>query len=132
MSLLGAKIFNILPALSRHALIKTYNSPFIFQRSFAVSNNFLKKSGDTPDPEADVFLLGNKDKKIKMKYSEVLEKVGDRRLVKVQITKKAESDLPLFKIMSDVDLEIAARKARTESTYLGSRTIYGEEELVLD
>ena len=33
-------------------------------------------------------------------------KVGDRKLVKVQMTKKADADLPMFKIMSDVDLEV--------------------------
>jgi len=96
----------------------------IDQRNFSASKSLLKKD---LGPDDDVILLGNKDKQMKMKYSEIIEKVGDRKLVKIQMTKKAESDLPMFKIMSDVDLEIAARKARAESKYLGSKLIYETE-----
>eukprot|EP00090_Calanus_glacialis_P008188 TRINITY_DN16503_c0_g1_i1.p1 TRINITY_DN16503_c0_g1~~TRINITY_DN16503_c0_g1_i1.p1 ORF type:complete len:210 (-),score=62.92 TRINITY_DN16503_c0_g1_i1:54-683(-) len=124
MSILGSKMHQLFPIISRATIIRKISNPNIIQRNFTVSNTFLKKSLENLDPESKVILLGNKDKKIEMKYSEVLEKVGERKLVKVQMTKKADLDLPMFKIMSDVDLEIAARKARTESNYLGSRTIY--------
>lgn len=121
-------MYRISPTITKACLIKSNAIPFLSQRNLAISSSLLKKSFDSLDPGADVILLGNKEKKIKMTYSEILEKVGDRKLVKVQQTKSkiksAESDLPMFKIMSDVDLEIAARKARTESNYMGSRTIY--------
>jgi len=121
-------MYRISPTITKACLIKSNAIPVLSQRNLAISSCFLKKSFDSLEPEADVILLGNKEKKIKMTYSEILEKVGDRKLVKVQQTKSkiksAESDLPMFKIMSDVDLEIAARKARTESNYMGSRTIY--------
>ena len=39
------------------------------------------------------------------RYKELLEKAGDRNLVRVKTTKIAES-VPRFRIMSDVDLEV--------------------------
>ena len=39
------------------------------------------------------------------RYKELLEKAGDRNLVRVKTTKIAES-VPKFRIMSDVDLEV--------------------------
>jgi len=121
-------MYKILSTLSRtsSALYESKSYNIITRRNLAVSSFLLKKG---LDPTADVILLGNKDKQIKMKYSEVLDKVGDRKLVKIQMTKKVEAALPMFKIMSDVDLEIAARKARaeTKSGYLGSKVIYETE-----
>jgi len=124
MSLFGL-LQHRLPGLSKtllnNAVVQNYTP---YSRNFSVTHFIFKKNVDSIDPEASVILLGNKDKQTKMKYSELLEKVGQRKLVKVHISKKTESDLPLFKIMSDVDLEIAARKARAESAYLGSKTMY--------
>ena len=106
MSLLGL-VQHRLPVLSKTLL----QNPVVlnytpYSRNFSVTHTIFKKNADSIDPEAPVILLGNKDKQTKMKYSELLEKVGQRKLVKVHITKKSESNLPLFKIMSDVDLEV--------------------------
>ena len=40
-----------------------------------------------------------------IRYKDLLEKAGDRNLVRVKTTKTTE-DLPRFRIMSDVDLEV--------------------------
>eukprot|EP00092_Neocalanus_flemingeri_P003513 GFUD01003767.1.p1 GENE.GFUD01003767.1~~GFUD01003767.1.p1 ORF type:complete len:210 (-),score=45.81 GFUD01003767.1:111-740(-) len=124
MSMLGSRMYRIFPTLTGANLLQSNST--ILKRNFTITNCLSKKPFENLDPEANVILLGNKDKKMKMKYSEILEKVGERKLVKVHLTKKtSETDLPMFKIMSDVDLEIAARKARTDSSnFLGSRTIY--------
>jgi len=119
-------MYKLVLPLSRIALSSLFKPsiiPLASQRSFTLTNSFWKKF-ETLDPDTDVILLGNKDKRIKMKYSQILEKVGSRKLVKIQKTKKVDSDLPMFKIMSDVDLEIAARKSRAETKYNGSKTIY--------
>ena len=39
------------------------------------------------------------------RYKELLEKAGDRNLVRVKTTKTTEN-MPRFRIMSDVDLEV--------------------------
>ena len=65
----------LFPIISRATIIRKISNPNIIQRNFTVSNTFLKKSLENLDPESKVILLGNKDKKIEMKYSEVLEKV---------------------------------------------------------
>merc|ERR1711972_585838 len=51
---------------------------------------------------------------------------GDRNLVRVKTTKIAES-VPRFRIMSDVDLEIAARKQRSTAGAQRSREILETE-----
>ena len=48
--------------------------PLATQRSFTTTSSFLKKF-DVLEPDSDVILLGNKDKRTKMKYSQILEKV---------------------------------------------------------
>lgn len=40
-----------------------------------------------------------------IRYKELLEKAGDRNLVRVKTTKTTEN-MPRFRIMSDVDLEV--------------------------
>ena len=40
-----------------------------------------------------------------IRYKDLLEKAGDRNLVRVKKTKTTEN-LPRFRIMSDVDLEV--------------------------
>ena len=47
-----------------------------------------------------------------IRYKELLEKAGERNLVRVKTTKITE-DLPRFRIMSDVDLEV--RRCLTET-----------------
>ena len=47
-----------------------------------------------------------------IRYKELLEKAGERNLVRVKTTKTTE-DLPRFRIMSDVDLEV--RQCLTET-----------------
>ena len=47
-----------------------------------------------------------------IRYKELLEKAGERNLVRVKTTKTTE-DLPRFRIMSDVDLEV--RQCPTET-----------------
>ena len=67
-------MYKILSTLSRtsSALYESKSYNIITRRDLAVSSFLLKKG---LDPTADVILLGNKDKQIKMKYSEVLDKV---------------------------------------------------------
>ena len=61
----------------------------------------------------------------------LLEQVGKRQLVKVTKTKQNKQEkldeLPMFKLMSDTELEVATRKEKSHSTnYRGSRTNYGK------
>ena len=124
MSLVFGRILPILRVSRPHPHVTNINHN---TRNIQIFSVLAKKWSASLDPDDEVILLGNKDKQTKMKYSEIMQKAGDRNLVKVQATKKLENAIPIFKIMSDVDLEIAARKARSESNYLGSRTIYETE-----
>ena len=57
--------------------------------------------------------------------------MGKRQLVKIKKTKQPknhdkENELPMFKFMSETELEVATRKEKSHSgNYLGSRTNYG-------
>ena len=73
--MLGSRLLRIVPAIARANLITTKLPLLLNQRHFSISNYLLKKSFDKIDPESEVILLGNKDKKVKMKYSELMEKV---------------------------------------------------------
>eukprot|EP00088_Acartia_fossae_P030325 TRINITY_DN31297_c0_g1_i1.p1 TRINITY_DN31297_c0_g1~~TRINITY_DN31297_c0_g1_i1.p1 ORF type:complete len:284 (-),score=41.42 TRINITY_DN31297_c0_g1_i1:63-878(-) len=95
----------------------------LFSRSFHQSSSLLKKSKEE-DIAGDtlVVFIDAKNKEHSMKYQELLEKIGERNLVRVKRTKRKD-DIPHFKIMSDVDLEIALRKQKNETKYMGSREI---------
>ena len=57
-------------------------------RTLTFTQTLLKKSSPSEtDPEAEVILLSNNGTEKKMKYGEVLEKVGGRKLVKIKRTK---------------------------------------------
>ena len=57
-------------------------------RTLTFTQTLLKKSPPSEtDPEAEVILLSNNGTEKKMKYGEVLEKVGGRKLVKIKRTK---------------------------------------------
>ena len=118
------RFYKSLPSL--HGLIRTniqQTSPF---RTFTCTATNLKFS---LTPDSDVILLSSNGSEKKMKYSEVLEKVGTRKLVRITKTKKdVRSTELIFQIMSEQDLEIATRKEKAiPSTYLGSRTNFGED-----
>ena len=51
-----------------------------------------------------------------IRYKDLLEKAGDRNLVRVKTTKTTE-DLPRFRIMSDVDLEVTTLVIIGQITY---------------
>ena len=93
-------------------------------RPFTTSSLPQKKLDLTP--ESDVILLTGQEKsQTTIKYSELLEKVGKKNLVKVTKS-KMKRDLPLFQLMSDVELEIAMRKEKSHSaSWEGVRTSYG-------
>ena len=111
---------------------------------------------DDLQPDSEVIILGKKDKESGreeekvMRYGEVVERLGERKLVRVTTTKSNNSkSLPKFKMMSVTDLEvglnsnnvlsfiqsstkfqvhwqIATRMARDlPGTYLGKKTILG-------
>ncbi|XP_023321468.1 translation initiation factor IF-3, mitochondrial [Eurytemora carolleeae] len=105
--------------------------PFVPQRTFNSSALFYsrKQQVDSSDltPDTMVVFVDSKQKQTTMEYKELLEKVGERHLVRIVRTKKKE-DIPHFKIMSDVDLEIALRKQKNETAYLGSKEILETEE----
>ena len=97
-------------------------------KNFSLSaSNWKKFSFSDLEPDTPVILISPKDaSETQMKYSEVLEKVGSRKLVRVQKT-KTNNKMLTFQIMSEQDLEIATRKAKAiPGTYRGSRAIYGE------
>ena len=108
-------------------LRQVHNRPCTVQmvRGFATSSLLQKKFDLTPDSE--VILLASQEKsQSKIKYGELLEKVGNRNLVKVTKS-KLRRDLPMFQLMSDVELEIAMRKEKSHSSsYEGVRTSYGK------
>ena len=57
-------------------------------RTLTFTQTLLKKSSQSEtDPEAEVILLSTNGTEKKMKYGEVLEKVGGRKLVKIKRTK---------------------------------------------
>jgi len=93
-----------LPTLSTHNLL----SP----APFSTGNVLGKKTADELLPDTEVYLVDHKDNRTPIKYAELQAKAGSRQLVRVSKKKTKASDLPEFKIMSDVDLEIALRKAR--------------------
>merc|ERR1719365_371259 len=78
------------------------------------------------DEDEVILLVGTTNNQSRMRYKELLEKAGERNLVRVKTTKIAE-DLPRFRIMSDVDLEIAARKQRSTAGAQRSREILETE-----
>ena len=93
-------------------------------RSFFVSTLPQKKFDLTPDSEV-ILLTGQEKGQTTIKYSDLLEKVGKKNLVKVTKSKMKRT-LPMFQLMSDVELEIAMRKEKSHSsTYEGVRTSYG-------
>ena len=93
-------------------------------RSFSVSTLPQKKFDITPESEV-ILLTGQEKGQTTIKYSDLLEKVGKKNLVKVTKSKMKRT-LPMFQLMSDVELEIAMRKEKSHSsTYEGVRTSYG-------
>ena len=55
--------------------------------------------------------------------------MGKRQLVKIKKTKQRDKgdELPMFKLMSETELEVAARKEKAHSAnFHGSRTQYGK------
>ena len=123
-------MFRIIQSLSSLSVKSVQCSQPI--RSLAVSQNLLKKVqfGEI-DPESNVILLSGKDDNSQtvMKFSEVLEKVGKKQLVKVTRSKK-KSDLPMFQLMSETDLEVATKKEKSRSAmYHGSQLIFGKLDL---
>ena len=105
---------------------QVYSRPFTVQviRSLATSSQLQKRK--ELSPESDVILLTGQDKsQTSIKYSELLERVGKKNLVKVTKS-KVKVDLPMFQLMTDVELEIAMRKEKAHSaSYAGVRTSYG-------
>ena len=93
-------------------------------RPFTKSSLPQKKLDLTPESEV-ILLTGQEKSQTTIKYSELLEKVGKKNLVKVTKS-KMKRDLPLFQLMSDVELEIAMRKEKSHSaSWEGVRTSYG-------
>ena len=77
-------------------------------------------------PESEIILLTGQKSQTTIKYSELLEKAGKKNLVRVTKS-KMKRDLPMFQLMSDVELEIAIRKEKSHSaSYEGVRTSYGK------
>ena len=97
-------------------------------RRISVNNTFLKKLQFSDiDPEASVILLSGENKTV-MKFSEVMEKMGKKQLVRVTPTKK-KSEIPMFQLMSETDLEVATKKAKSiSSTFQGSKLIFGKNQ----
>ena len=92
-------------------------------RGFSVSTLPRKKFDLTP--ESEIILLTGQKSQTTIKYSELLEKAGKKNLVRVTKS-KMKRDLPMFQLMSDVELEIAIRKEKSHSaSYEGVRTSYG-------
>lgn len=92
-------------------------------RGFSVSTLPQKKFDLTPESEI-ILLTGQEKSQTTIKYSELLEKVGKKNLVRVTKS-KMKRDLPMFQLMSDVELEIAIRKEKSHSaSYAGVRTSY--------
>ena len=119
--------YKTLPSLNRLLRANLHQS---HTNNISISAAHLKKFSFTQtDQDAEVILLSSNGTEERMKYSEVLEKVGNRNLVRIQKTKtkKASDTLQTFQIMSEKDLEIATKKEKAiPSTYLGSRTFFGE------
>lgn len=93
-------------------------------RGFSVSTLPQKKLDLTPESEI-ILLTGQEKSQTTIKYSELLEKAGKKNLVRVTKS-KMKRDLPMFQLMSDVELEIAIRKEKSHSaSYAGVRTSYG-------
>ena len=102
------------------------NRPCTVQRvrAFTTSSFPQKKVDLTPESEV-ILLTGQEKSQTTIKYSELLEKVGKKNLVKVTVS-KIKRDLPQFQLMSDVELEIAMRKEKSHSSsYQGVRMSYG-------
>ena len=80
------RFYKTLPSLN--GLIRTNHHQTAILRTFTSTPNNLKKSSlNEADPDAEVILLSNNGTEKRMKYSEVLEKVGGRNLVKIKKTK---------------------------------------------
>ena len=93
-------------------------------RGFSLSTLPQKKFDLTPESEI-ILLTGKEKSQTTIKYSELLEKAGKKNLVRVTKS-KMKRDLPMFQLMSDVELEIAIRKEKSHSaSYEGVRTSYG-------
>ena len=130
--------------------------PQVFTTSPPVHQCQCSLKFDDLQPDSEVIILGKKDKESGreeekvMRYGEVVERLGERKLVRVTTTKSNNSkSLPKFKMMSVTDLEvglnsnnvlsfiqsstkfqvhwqIATRMARDlPGTYLGKKTILG-------
>jgi len=111
-----------LPSTSGLVRLEPYS--FLPARRTLVTSTWLQNS--LSDEDEVILLVGTTKNESRMRYKELLEKAGDRNLVRVKTTKIAES-VPRFRIMSDVDLEIAARKQRSTAGAQRSREILETE-----
>merc|ERR1719285_80190 len=74
-------------------------------------------------PEEEVILVDLKGNQSVMQFQHLLEKAGDKNVVKVLQTKKKNEAKQKFKIMTDADLEAALKKQKLESGYQGNKEI---------
>jgi len=109
---------------SPSVLVRLEPYSFLPARRTLVTSTWLQNS--LSDEDEVILLVGTTKNESRMRYKELLEKAGDRNLVRVKTTKIAES-VPRFRIMSDVDLEIAARKQRSTAGAQRSREILETE-----
>jgi len=93
-----------LPSTSGLVRLEPYS--FLPARRTLVTSTWLQNS--LSDEDEVILLVGTTKNESRMRYKELLEKAGDRNLVRVKTTKIAES-VPRFRIMSDVDLEVGIR-----------------------
>eukprot|EP00088_Acartia_fossae_P052554 TRINITY_DN5940_c0_g1_i2.p1 TRINITY_DN5940_c0_g1~~TRINITY_DN5940_c0_g1_i2.p1 ORF type:complete len:228 (-),score=39.79 TRINITY_DN5940_c0_g1_i2:114-797(-) len=75
-----------------------------------------------------VIFIDSKDKEVSMKYKDLVEKAKGRNIVKLIRPRGRKDMAQRFKILSDEDLEVALRKQRSETNYLGKKDIIETEE----
>merc|ERR1719430_2217798 len=107
--------------------LEPYSSPLAPRNTLSTSS-WLQNS--LSDEDEVILLVGTTNNQSRMRYKELLEKAGERNLVRVKTTKTTEN-MPRFRIMSDVDLEIAARKQRSTAGAQRSRDILGSSDFGL-